>query len=80
MKIVVISAIVILITGLLFFIIKPDYKSAFEADQQCHFEISSAVAVNPILECDHDTETRQWLLFYAGEADQPAKVIKRFKY
>ena len=59
---------------------KPEYESAFEADQQCHFEMSTLKVDKPNLGCDHDTETRQWLLFNAERGNQPAEVIKRYKY
>ena len=59
---------------------KPEYESAFEADQQCHFEMSTLKVDKPNLGCDHDTETRQWLLFDAERGNQPAEVIKRYKY
>ncbi len=56
------------------------YKSAFEADQQCHYEISILQEDFDNLNCDHDTETRQWILFDASTNNQPAKVLKRFRY
>ena len=59
---------------------KPEYESAFEADQQCHFELSILEIDKPNLGCDHDTETRQWLLFDAERGNQPAEVLKRYKY
>ena len=59
---------------------KPEYESAFEADQQCHFEMSTLKIDKPNLGCDHDTETRQWLLFNSERVNQPAEVLKRYKY
>ena len=59
---------------------KPEYESAFEADQQCHFEMSTLQIDRPDLGCDHDTETRQWLLFDSERVNQPAEVVKRYKY
>ena len=59
---------------------KPEYESAFEADQQCHYEMSTLKIDKPNLGCDHDTETRQWLLFDSEKVNQPAEVIKRYKY
>ncbi|WP_269623336.1 hypothetical protein [Prochlorococcus marinus] len=58
----------------------PDYKSAFEADQQCHYEALSLFEVEGTLECDHDLETRQWILFSAGKNNEKATVFKRFRY
>ena len=59
---------------------KPEYESAFEADQQCHFDMSTLKIDKPNLGCDHDTETRQWLLFDDERVNQPAEVVKRYKY
>ena len=57
------------------------YKSAFEADQECHYELSTYdTASSNILGCDHDLETKQWILFENQEANNPAKVLKRFRY
>ena len=56
------------------------YKSAFEADQQCHFEKSRTYSEESSIDCDHDLETRQWILFEDGLGDNPARVIKRFRY
>ena len=58
----------------------PEYESAFEADQQCHFDMSTLKIDKPNLGCDHDTETRQWLLFDDERVNQPAEVVKRYKY
>ena len=60
--------------------LKSEYESAFEADQQCHFEMLTLKIDKPNLGCDHDTETRQWLLFDTGGGNQPAEVVKRYKY
>ena len=54
------------------------YRSAFEADQDCHFQLSSKV--KDTFGCDHDTETHQWILYEKQENSNPAKVIKRFRY
>ena len=72
--------LVLLIFSLIFFLLRPEYNSAFEADQQCHFQMKTAIDDNFKHGCDHDLETRQWILFEAGEAEQPAKVLKRFRY
>ncbi len=57
------------------------YKSAFEADQACHYEImSSSDLVQNEFGCDHDIETRQWLLYEKSTYKSPAKVLKRFSY
>ena len=79
MKLIIafVSLTVIIVSFLYFF---TGYQSAFEADQQCHYELSTLIVDKPNLGCDHDTETRQWLLFDAERADQPAEVVKRYKY
>ena len=56
------------------------YKSAFEADQQCHFDMRIESIELDRLGCDHDLETKQWLLFQGGVDDQPSKVLKRYRY
>ena len=56
------------------------YKSAFEADQQCHFLLNTEYYEESNFGCDHDLETRQWLLFKEGDNSQPSLVIKRFRY
>ncbi len=80
--------VLVVLTSFLFFLtaifttayFTPEYQSAFEADQQCHFEMSSFTSDQTNLGCDHDTETRQWLLFDSGNLTQPAEVLKRYKY
>ncbi len=56
------------------------YKSAFEADQQCHYDMRMESIELDGLGCDHDLETKQWLLFKVGVNDQPSKVLKRYRY
>tara|TARA_Y100001968_G_C19444190_1_gene764317 strand:- start:3822 stop:4082 length:261 start_codon:yes stop_codon:yes gene_type:complete len=57
------------------------YRSAFEADRECHYILKKEYSeVFSSVGCDHDLETRQWLLFQENFDDQPAKVIKRFRY
>ena len=55
------------------------FRSAFEADQQCHYEMSKDYSGNSSIGCDHDLETRQWLLFQEKN-NEPSMVIKRFRY
>ncbi len=57
-----------------------DYRSAFEADQACHVKKRENYNETPEFGCDHDLETRQWLLYQEGTNHQPAKVIQRFRY
>tara|TARA_Y100001968_G_scaffold197285_1_gene180910 strand:- start:25 stop:264 length:240 start_codon:yes stop_codon:yes gene_type:complete len=57
-----------------------EYKSAFEADQQCHYEMRLRSTELDGLDCDHDLETNQWLLYQNGLNGQPSKVIERFRY
>ena len=58
----------------------PTYRSAFEADQACHFNQWELYGDSSKYGCDHDLETSQWLLFEKGENHQVSKVIKRFNY
>ena len=79
MKLIVflISLITIIIGFLYFF---TGYKSAFEADQQCHYEMRLKSDELEGLACDHDLETNQWLLYQEGINAQPSQVIKRYRY
>ncbi len=70
--------IFILLFGLIYFL--TGYKSAFEADQSCHSLLKIDYAEQSGFGCDHDLETRQWLLFQEGINQQPALVLKRFRY
>ncbi len=72
------SVLLISILGIIYF--KPEYNSAFEADQQCHYEISNFYMEKANLGCDHDLETRQWILYSIEDTSLPANVIKRFSY
>ena len=74
-----ISLLAILLGSLYFF---TGYQSAFEADQQCHYEMRlKSVELNELeLGCDHDLETNQWLLYRKGINDQPSEVIERYRY
>ena len=56
------------------------YKSAFEADQQCHYDMRLKSPELDRLGCDHDLETNQWLLYQKGINDQPSQVIERYRY
>ncbi len=71
---------VVLFSGIVFFVSMPGYKSAFEADQQCHFKLEQLSADFSTIGCDHDLETRQWLLFESDQTGKPANVLERFKY
>ena len=67
-----------LIIGFLYFF--TGYKSAFEADQQCHYEMGLKSVEFDNLGCDHDLETNQWLLYMQGINGQPSEVIQRYRY
>ena len=56
------------------------YRSAFEADQQCHYELRLKSVELEGLGCDHDLETNQWILFQEGINDKPAQVVERYRY
>ena len=75
--ILIISLIAIIFLSLYFF---TRYDSAFEADQQCHYEMRLKSLELEDLGCDHDLETNQWLLYKKGINDQPSKVIERYRY
>ena len=70
--------LVAMIFGFLYFF--TGYKSAFEADQQCHYDMRLKSTELDNLGCDHDLETNQWLLYQRGIDDEPSKVIKRYRY
>ena len=75
--IIIISLIAIILGCLYFF---TGYKSAFEADQQCHYELQLKSVEIEGLACDHDLETNQWLLYQKGTNDKPSQVIERYRY
>ena len=56
------------------------YRSAFEADKQCHFDKFAEYKDSAEYGCDHDLETRQWILFRIGDENAPATVLKRYRY
>ena len=70
--------LIAIIFGFLYFF--TGYKSAFEADQQCHYEMKLKSVELEDLGCDHDLETNQWLLYQNGINDQPSRVIERYRY
>ena len=75
---IVFISLLALITGFFYFF--TGYNSAFEADQQCHYEMRLKSVELEGLGCDHDLETNQWLLYQKGINDQPSKVIERYRY
>ena len=56
------------------------YDSAFEADQTCHSYLSSYDSLSGNYDCDHDTETHQWILYESNDKKEPARIIKKFRY
>ena len=76
--IIALISLIGIIFGFLYFL--PEYKSAFEADQQCHYEMRLKSAELNDLGCDHDLETNQWLLYQKGINNQPSQVIERYRY
>ena len=81
MRVLIFTFIFILLsTALLFAFLRPEYRSAFEADQECHFQMSNMTLPYSELGCDHDLETRQWILFDSGKTNEKAEVLKRFRY
>lgn len=79
MKIIIaFISLLALIIGFFYFF--TGYKSAFEADQKCHYEMKLKSGESDELGCDHDLETNQWLLFRKGIDDNPSQVIERYRY
>ena len=70
--------LLLLLLVLLYFLTA--YDSAFEADQFCHSTLSSYDNQSGNYGCDHDTETHKWILYESNENNQPAKIIKKFRY
>ena len=82
MKVVNLVFQIFFLLVLLFFLIYflTGYDSAFEADQLCHSTLSSYDNQSGNYGCDHDTETHKWILYESNENNQPAKIIKKFRY
>ncbi len=81
MRVWIIAMILVSLNLVLWFVfLRPEYRSAFEADQECHFERSKIFLDSPTVGCDHDLETRQWILYDSQNANEKAYVIKRFSY
>ena len=79
MKIIItLISLIAIILGYLYFF--TGYKSAFEADQQCHYELGLKSIEIEGLGCDHDLETNQWILYQQGINDNPSQVVERFRY
>ena len=70
--------LLVLLLVLLYFLTA--YDSAFEADQFCHSTLSSYDNQSGNYGCDHDTETHKWILYESNGNNQPAKIIKKFRY
>ena len=75
---IVVISLTILISGYLYF--SNGYKSAFEADQQCHYDLRMKSVELDGLGCDHDLETNQWILYLEGVNDRPSQVVERYRY
>ena len=75
---ILLISIIAVIVGYLFF--SHGYKSAFEADQQCHYELRLKSVELEGLGCDHDLETNQWILYQKGINDKPSQVVQRYRY
>ena len=70
--------LIAIIVGFLYFF--TGYNSAFEADQQCHYQMRLKSIDLEGLGCAHDLETNQWLLYQKTNNDKPSKVIERYRY
>ena len=79
MKVLIAVLVFLLITlGIIYF--WSGYRSAFEADQACHYEESTLAIESSSYGCDHDIETDQWILYKCDKSKGTAEVIKRFRY
>ena len=70
----------LLITLLFLIYFLTGYDSAFEADQSCHSYLSSYDTLSSNYVCDNDTETHQLILYESNDNNEPAKIIKKFRY
>ena len=68
----------VLVLFLIYFL--TGYDSAFEADQYCHSALTSYESLSGNYGCDHDTETHQWILYESNDNEEPAKIIKKYRY
>ena len=75
---VALISLIALIAGFFYFF--TGYNSAFEADQQCHYDLRLQSVELEGLGCDHDLETNQWILYQKGINDNPAQVVERYRY
>ncbi len=75
--IVILAGLFFLLTAFYYF---TGYRSAFEADQACHSDIYLDFEESSLLDCDHDIETNQWILFQTSKDHLPSKVIRRYRY
>ena len=79
MKILIpILLVFIFIFGLYYYL--TGYPSAFEADQKCNSILSTSFLEDDFHGCDHDLETRQWILYEKRDSLTAARVLKRFRY
>ena len=77
---VIASTIALLLIIIAVFFYTSSYRSAFEADQACHLEKWNKYQSTPQYGCDHDLETRQWLLYQKGDENELSVVLKRYRY
>jgi len=75
---IILLSLILIFVGYLYFF--NGYKSAFEADQQCHYELRLKSVELEGLGCDHDLETNQWILYQQGINEMPSKVVERYRY
>ena len=74
------QVIFLLVVVILMIYFLTGYDSAFEADQYCHSYLSSYENQSSNYGCDHDTETHKWILYEKNKNEEPAKIIKKFRY
>ena len=70
----------LLVLSLLLIYFLTGFDSAFEADQYCHSTLLKMGNPTDNYGCDHDTETHQWILYESIDNEEPAKIIKKFRY
>ncbi len=79
MKVLIAFCSVLLLILIALYVLR-GYRSAFEADQACHAEKWEQYNDSKNFGCDHDLETKQWILYEVGQEHMPARVVKRFRY
>ncbi len=72
--------VLVAILGVFLFFHFAKFKSAFEADKRCHQDINNEKNNINSLKCDHDFETRQWILYSLDDKSSEYQIYKRYYY